>query len=309
MSLERETAGARRAARGVFAALALCALAAPPATAQESGVEQGIEAIRGEIRTLARQAESLDEGGRYEEAAQVRARIRALLAEIEIQLAAPSKEIEQSGESLRETLDRIERGVEALRAIGRGEEASRLQLVAEEVRQKLRAEARAKGGGGEEDRAVARQLEWMEVAMHALRDGGRGDSAEDMRRAMRARELLLEGRDDEEARAIRASAPNEGEQVELLRFAARILQELNQPEKAASVRQLAEEIWRGWDRPTPARGVRAGDFREARARRDREAQLETALDRLDRLEDKVGRIEQLLEDIRGVLPGPKKTNS
>jgi hypothetical protein len=278
-----------------------------PAPAQEPSVEEGIEAIRDEIRGLTREAQALDEAGRFEEAAQVRARIRALFAEIEAQLSESSHAISQGGEGLRESLDRIERGAQALREIGRAEEASRLELVAEEIRERIRAEARAKGGGGE-DRASSRRLELMETAMHALRDGGRGDSAEEMRRAIRARELLLEGRDDDEARRLRAAAPNEGDQVELLRFAARILQELNEPEKAAAVRQLAEEIWRGWDRPAPARGVRAGDFREARARRDREAQLETALERLDRLEEKVSGIEKAIEELRAALPGQAKSN-
>ena len=94
----------------------------------------------------------------------------------------------------------LEHGIVALEKLGRHEELKRLQGIANDVRGELKA-ARRQRGGGERELLVS-QLELLRLARPALAEAGRGDAAELIQRAVRARETVLEGRRDEEAQAI-----------------------------------------------------------------------------------------------------------
>jgi hypothetical protein len=87
------------------------------------------------------------------------------------------------------------------------------------------------------------QLEVMEMGLHALKEANRADAAELLTLAIRAREMMLEGRRDEEARAVRERAPNREQLAEILAMAARLWrEEFDRPEKAAVVGELAEQM-------------------------------------------------------------------
>ena len=86
------------------------------------------------------------------------------------------------------------------------------------------------------------QLEVMRTALHALKEANRGDAAELLTLAIRAREMMLEGRRDDEAHAVREKAPNREQLAEILSMAARLWREFDRAEKSAVVGQLAEQM-------------------------------------------------------------------
>jgi len=105
------------------------------------------------------------------------------------------------------------------------------------------------------------QLEVMEMGLHALKEANRGDAIELLTRAIRAREIMLAGRRDEEAQAVRQRAPNSEQLAEILSMAARLWREFGNADKAAQVDQLARQLAgreRGQtgDRPERARSER-----------------------------------------------------
>jgi hypothetical protein len=93
-----------------------------------------------------------------------------------------------------------------------------------------------------EREVVLHQLEVMRMALHALKEAERGDAAELLTLAIRAREVMLEGRRDEEAQSIRERAPNREQLVEILSLAAKLWREFGNAEKGAVVGQLAEQL-------------------------------------------------------------------
>jgi hypothetical protein len=84
--------------------------------------------------------------------------------------------------------------------------------------------------------------------MAALKEARRDDSAELLHRAIRAREVQLEGRRDREAAQAREQAPTLGQQIELLAYAADLWQEFGHEEKAKVVGELAERMRSSWRR-------------------------------------------------------------
>ncbi len=110
-----------------------------------------------------------------------------------------------------------------------------------------------------------RQLEVMKLGLDALREAEKEDAAELLHRAIRAREVTLEGRRDDEAHQIRERSPKPGAQAEVLGLAARIWKEFGRSERAQAVRELSEQL--------AARDHRDGKRREDAERREREVDL------------------------------------
>jgi hypothetical protein len=93
------------------------------------------------------------------------------------------------------------------------------------------------------EREVAlHQLEVMRIALHALREAERGDAVELMTLAIRAREMMLEGRRDEEAQRVRERAPNREQLAEILSMASKLWREYGNVDKSVAVGQLAEQF-------------------------------------------------------------------
>jgi hypothetical protein len=110
------------------------------------------------------------------------------------------------------------------------------------------AEAERRDRRSPEADAIRRQIEVMELALKALVEAERRDAAELMERAIRARQLMLTGRRDDEAREILERAPNPEQLADVLAAAAGIWKEFRDAEKAEAVGRLAREF-AAHDRP------------------------------------------------------------
>jgi len=175
-------------------------------------------------------------------------------------------------ETLGARLERLQGQVAELR-----QEVSRLREQMQEnrgqkrevnrvVRREGEGQARqARGERPKTEREVAlHQLEVMRMAKPALKEGNRGDATELLTRAIRAREVMLEGRKDEEGRKIRERAPSRANLAEVLMLASRLWREFGRAEKSAAVGNLAEQM-------------AGGDRRQAKQKSERPKQeLRTA---------------------------------
>lgn len=185
----------------------------------------------------------------------------------------------------------------------RGNEARDRRREARERDRARQREAREHGRGArgrvarsDESRAVTeRRLEMMHTAMPALREAGHMDSAERLGRAIRAAEVALEDGRSAEARRVRESAPAPGELIMLIMEASALWDEFGHETKAATLRAYADEMLAG--RPTPRRLAARSERRRAA---DPDAML---LDRLDRLEERLGELEQMLRRLDDDEPG------
>ena len=84
---------------------------------------------------------------------------------------------EPARDRLREVLDGLERGMAALEELGHRDALEHLQRIAEDVRQELGSHRRHHRDHSERA-LVENQLETLRLAIPALREGGRRDSAE-----------------------------------------------------------------------------------------------------------------------------------
>ena len=106
-----------------------------------------------------------------------------------------------------------------------------------------RDEGRARGERPRSEREVAlHHLEVMRIALHALKEAERGDAVEMLTLAIRAREMMLEGRRDEEAQRARERAPNHEQLVEILSMASKLWREFDNADKSVAVGRLAEQL-------------------------------------------------------------------
>ena len=128
-------------------------------------------------------------------------------------------------------------------------EAEQRERPDAERRERREAEQRERSerGGGERE-ILMHQIEVMRAALHALMEANKKDAAEMLENAIRAREVMLEGRKDDEAHMIRERAPKQEQLTEILGLAANLWREFNNQDKAAAVGQLAEELGRPRDR-------------------------------------------------------------
>lgn len=148
------------------------------------------------------------------------------------------------------SLERLQNQVAELRAevVRLRAELQESRSPRKEVRRVVRREGEREEGGarGEHpnsEREVAlHQLEVMRMALLALKEANRVDVAELLTLAIRSREVMLEGRRDEEAQRIRQRAPNREQLAEILSMAAKLWREFGKAEKGAVVGQLAEQL-------------------------------------------------------------------
>ncbi len=121
--------------------------------------------------------------------------------------------------------------------------------------------AREERSGSEREVAL-HQLEVMRMALSALKEAERGDAVEMLTLAIRAREMMLEGRRDEEAQRVRERAPNRQQLVEILSMASKLWRELDNADKSVAVGRLAEQL-----SDSRGRQVKEQEEREVRGRR------------------------------------------
>lgn len=156
---------------------------------------------------------------------------------------------------------------------------------------------------------LTHQIEIMQMAMPALREAGREDTAELLKRAIQVRTVNLKGLQGEEANMVRERAPKLGQVVEILRYAADLWTRFGDEEKAAVIDRLANQMWENRDRPRTERkpAVRrdtdgAGRVdREERAGRGAPTQHEATMRRIEMLEGKLEEFERQLHEMQQAL--------
>jgi hypothetical protein len=184
------------------------------------------------------------------------------------------------------------------REFGMEDRAAKLSRMTEELwpqRERSRERARRQAPGPSEEAIHA--VEVMRMALKALKEAERHDSAELLHRAIRAREVRLEGRMDREAAQIREQSPTLGQQIELLAYAAELWQEFGHEEKAKVVGELAERMRASWRRGEDRRR----DEPRRETRNQPQGRRDAAMPRIEQLEQRLAEIEQGLEEIKAWL--------
>jgi hypothetical protein len=245
-----------------------------------------LDAARKRIEDLRAHAAQLQERGRDDEAQEMLQEARA----IEEKLRRVAERGQQGNDSDK-ILRGLEMGMESLKALGRHDALEMLQQIADEVRRErkeARADLQPRKGKAEhpELRAAREQLQVFKVAHEGLAEGGHEEAAEQMELAVRALEMRIDGRKDEEAEEVQQSAPDHAQTTELLMLAARMLKEQDKPDRAGSVARLAEQFGQRYrkqarDGGQPAR--RDGD--------DMQRQLQ-------QLQDQIQELQRALQDLR-----------
>ncbi len=292
------------------------------AFAQDDGARRELEAARERIHAMMREAEELQEAGRVVMAHKLTEPEKQLSAGVEQQLERHQRARSDESEHLHNVLEGLEHGMGALRELGRHEELEALERIAHDVRRELEERRdrphreRERAHREENEREVAiRQLVILRMAMPALREGERKDAADLLQHAIHARELALEGRRDDEAQHIRETAPNRGQQAEILGLASRLWGEFGHEDRARAVGELAEQMRARVHRERNERAQGAQDrprreARERREERDRPAARErreqpdryqAAVERIERLEGHVKRLAEAIERLQGQL--------
>jgi len=211
--------------------------------------------------------------------------LRAHLGELEMELRELRAENERLNWQLRERGGperERERDVRIRREV---EERREDREREERERRRERDEGRARGERPKSEREVVlHQLEVMRMALPALKEAERGDAVELLTLAIRAREVMLEERNDEEAHRVRERAPNREQLVEILSMAAELWREFGNAEKSAVVGQLAEQL-SGAER----RQVREREEREVRIEREVRREADNRREGMEREEREVRR--------------------
>ena len=177
-----------------------------------------------------------------------------------------------------------------LRERGRDDRAAAVAELAKQIA----GRSRKRTPDNEREMAL-RNLKIMRYAFEALAEAERPDAADLVARALRTREMALEGRRDEEVRRMRASSPDAGQLVELLAMAAEILQDKGRSERAAAVGQIAGQLRErlGRDRPR----------REQRDRAEGRERLQRFMERVETIEHRLTDIERLMERLHKAIKG------
>ena len=320
---QRQTAPGKVRRLRWWVALVLMVAIGPVTTAvaQDEGARRELEAAKQRIDAMMREAEELQEAGRMDAADRVRQRAEQFSARIDEQLNRRRHAQAEEAEHLHNVLQGLEHGMGALRELGRHEELEALERVARHVRQELQGRRdrpqrdRQRAHRSENEREVAQhQLEIMRMAMPALREGERRDAAELLEHAIHARELGLEGRRDDEAQHIRETAPNRGQQAEILGLASRLWAEFGHEERARAVGELAEQMrarlhrQREQDRPHTAARPRRDerDRPAARERREQPDRYQAAMERIERLEVHMKRLAEAMDRLQDQLHGRER---
>ncbi len=157
--------------------------------------------------------------------------------------------------NLEEIIGGLEQGMVALEQLERERELEMLRGIAEEVRQNARVKRAA-------NRLAGGQLEALRMAMEAFREKGHVEAIELTERAIRAREVHLEGRRDREARDIAQRGPRREQCIELMNLAVDLYRQFGAQDRAERLRRAIAELW-------PQRVRQRGRERERRGERDR----------------------------------------
>ena len=247
---------------GVLAlSLVLGCVLTTPAFAGERDDELALRAVQAQIEQLMQQARRLREAGDVEAAEGVQTRAKELrrkvaeLTELRRRLPADrEKQVEGKPEAKRrQAIARgLAQGIEALRALGRREEAAQLERILADVKGEDGAQARehekqVKREAEERQLkemadldSLAQRVKVMQLALSALREGERKDAVEILERAIHTGKILLAEREDEEARQIIERTPPLAQLAQVLGMASQIWLKFGHETKAKLVFSLAK---------------------------------------------------------------------
>ena len=308
------------------------------AAARARAPHEGSRGDRGERETVERQIEALRlalpalrEGERRDAAEVVELAIHTRELALEGRRDREARAIRERGPDREQIIELLVLAEDLYRGFGMEERAATVSAMTEELWPKRQRTRRSREHGerrrGHEREQAIHDLEVMRIARHALLEADRHDAADLVQRAIRAREVTLEGREDREAATIRDRGPRLGQQVEILQMAAGIWRELDRPERAEAVAELAERMW-SRHRPGEDRRGREGRQRDERRGRERAQRDERrdrqehrahersareegrhrergeqpgVMDRIERLEMRLAELEGLLKEIRQEL--------
>ena len=207
--------------------------------------------------------------------------------------------------------------LDGFRVPSRGNQAEGLMVAARVLRERGQLErsamveelARQLAGQGRNERSAAprteenaeiraarRQVELMRLGLRALAAAERDDAADLLERAIVVREMAIEGRRDEAAAKMRESAPNRGNQAELLMLASRILAERGQEDRAEMVMEYAQQL------AGQARRIRAaGEQREPPAVRERPVPGRARTEQIEALEARLRQLQESMQELQAAL--------
>jgi hypothetical protein len=239
------------------------------------GERTELQVVEGQIGALQLALPALREAERRDAVELVERAIGARKMMLEGRRDEEARRIRERAPGREQTVELLVLAEKIYREFGMNERAASLSSRTEELWPK-RQRPRRPAVRSEEAIHV---LEVMNMALPALKEAGRHDAAELLQRAIRAREVQLEGRRDRESAHIREQAPTRGQQIELLAFAAELWQQFGHEQKAQVVGELAERM-----RSSQGRGG--------------------LLPRIERLEARVAELESGLQKVRAQLRGP-----
>ncbi|HEX5139063.1 MAG TPA: hypothetical protein VFY93_18990 [Planctomycetota bacterium] len=236
------------------------------------------------IQAMLDEAALLDQAGRREEAARLRADAEAMKKRLD--------EGKREGDDPRvQALKSMEKAIAALDRAGYEGMAREMRGMADTLRGQIKG-----GDRGQENPEVdfwRRNLDTLRVARNGLLEAQRRDGADALGRAIEARELLVSGKADRAAQAMKGG-PGELDIAELLLASAGFWRSFGQAEKAARCEELGNFVQhrareRGADRERAQRAERW-----VRGPDDRMAELEARVERMERmLQNALERLEAL----------------
>ena len=134
---------------------------------------------------------------------------------------------------------------------------------------------------------LRQQVEVFRIALHGLLEADKKDAAKMLERAIRAREVTLEGRRDDEARQIRERMPNREQLAEILTMSSRLWRKFDNQDNAEIVGQLAREF----------AGDRNGE-RERPRTVERRSDVGAGAEEVQRLQNAVRELNGQMADLR-----------
>jgi len=222
---------------------------ATPARAGERDDELALRAVQAQIEQLMQEARRLREAGDVDRADDAQARATDLkrrvfeLRELRERLPAEREKAasRKADDKRRKAIARgLAQGIEALRALGRHEEAAHLARIQKEVLDASKREPAKQHEGRSEREMVANWIELMGYAVKVLAEADRHELAQVVEHGRHALELALAGKRDEVSMKIREGQPPKAQQAEGLRVAGKLLRAKGDAHHAELMQELAE---------------------------------------------------------------------
>lgn len=266
-------------------------LAAAAAWAEPDGQDREIAAAKEKLQAMLDEATLLEKGGRAEEAAKVREEAAALKKKIEAARGGSEERDDPRVVALRN----MEKAIGALDKAGYESMARDLRGMADHLRREIKGAGGQERPGTDDMDFIRRNMDTLRIAMKGLAEAEKHDAADAMDRAIHAREVLLESKGDDMARAMKGS-PGDGDVAELLSKAAGCWREFKQPENA----EKCEELGRFYRQRVEMRKqmedaarTKVKEPHDGPGPDDRMARIEERLDRVERmLHETLERLEQ-----------------